>query len=160
MAGEIRVDAKDLLKVSKMAREFSPALKRELLKNLRAAGQVGADAAKESIQQMPSSGGDNRGLRNLIAAAVSVNTATTGKTASISIRVRRTAALEAIKAGGLAKAINTGNWSHPVFGNRKVWVKQTGVDFFEDKINAKKPEMLVLVKAAMDSAVAIVTKGV
>lgn len=171
MPNRVRVDASDLRKVSLIAKEFGPQLQKQLRKQLRAAGKVGADAVKADIHKMPSGSSSPRhvsvskrgqivekNLRDLIADAVTVNLATSGKRADLRIRIRKTPALQAIGAGGIAKAINTGRWRHPVYGNRNVWVSQTGIKFFDEPLNALKPEILVLVKKALDDAIAI-SKG-
>lgn len=170
MADGVRIDASDLRKVGKIARAFGPELTRQLKRNLRAAGVIGAAAAKESILAMPTKNpvdsgrhtvADERGsgsftLRELIAQAVTVNVSTT-RLPDVRIRVRRTPALQQIGAGGLAKAINTGQWKHPVFGDREVWVQQTGFEFFDKKIEEHREEMTALVAAALDEAAKVAT---
>ena len=152
MPNGVRVDASDLRKVAKIAKEFDPALRKALIKQLRAAGAIGAADVKEAIHEMPSQGKDDRSLRDLIAKAVTVNVATTGKRADIRIRVRKTPALQAIGAGGIAKAINKGRWRHPLFGNRDHWYTQTGYEFFDNRIERHREEMRALVKTALDEA--------
>ena len=170
MAG-VRVDASDLKKVARMAKEFSPELNRQLMRQLRSAGKLGAGAAKEGIQQMPTSQTSPRyvavskkgkivekHLRDLISDAITVNVATTARP-DVRIRVRRTPALNAIGAGGIAKAINKGKWRHPVYGNRNVWVDQTGTEFFDRRIQDLRPAMQAAVLKALNDARDAVTKG-
>lgn len=161
----IRVDASDLKKVARIAKEFSPELRKQLMKQLRASGQIGATVAKEQIRNMPSGSTSSRyvavskkgrivekHLRDLIADAVTVSVTTT-RSPDVRIRVRKTPALQAIGAGGIAKAINTGKWRHPVFGDREVWVYQKGVEFFDKPIQALRPKIEVAVKKALDDAI-------
>lgn len=163
----IRVDASDLRKAGRVAKAYGPELQKQLRKQLRVAGALGAKEAKSRILQMPSSSTSSRyvavskrgrivekNLRDLIAAAVSVNVAVANRP-DIRIRIRRTPALNAIGAGGIAKAINTGRWKHPVFGDREVWVQQKGIEFFDHRIEARREEMKILVKAALDDAARI-----
>jgi hypothetical protein len=154
MPDRIRVDASDLRKVAKIAKAFSPELQKQLRKQVRAAAGIGAKEVQSAIRDMPSKGEDDHDLRELIAKAVSVSF-TTGTRAQVSIRVRRSAALERIGAGGIAKAINLGRWRHPLFGNRDYWYTQTGFEFFEDRIQPKKPEMTALIRIALDDAARI-----
>jgi hypothetical protein len=157
MPDGVRVDASDLRKVGKIARTFGPELNRQLRKNIRAAAAIGANDAKQAIREMPSKGQDDHKLRELIASAVSISIVT-GKYADVRIRVRRTPALNAIGAGGIAKAINTGKWKHPVFGDREVWVAQKGFEFFDSRIERHREEMKVLVAAALDEAARIASE--
>jgi hypothetical protein len=169
MPNGVRVDASDLRKVAKIAKAYGPELQKQLRKQLRLAGKLGADAAKEGIREMPSNSDGTstryvavskrgrvveKNLRDLIADAVTVNVGVTNRP-DIRIRIRRTPALNDIGAGGIAKAINSGRWKHPVFGNRKVWVQQKGIEFFDHRIEARREEMKILVKAALDDAARI-----
>jgi hypothetical protein len=163
---DIYVDASDLRKVMKIAKTFSPALAKQLRKQLRAAGQMGADAAKSSIREMPVSGSSDNGLRDMIARATKVSI-TTSRNADVRIKVQKTKELIDYGAPGLAKAINTGRWKHPVFAakgtprydDKANWPEQQGDKFFDDRIQALAPQMQLMALAALEAALLEATKG-
>jgi hypothetical protein len=164
MPNGVRVDASDLRKVAKIAKEFKPELQKQLLKQLRAAGRVGVIESRKAIRQMPSktngethflikkTGVGRYSLRDLIAQATT-STVTVRNSPDVRIRVRKTPELTQIGAGGLPRAINEGRWRHPLFGDRDHWYDQTGFEFFDKPIESRREEMLVLVKKALDDTV-------
>ena len=163
---DIQLDARDLRKVMKMAKDFSPELGRQLRKQLRAAGQIGANVSKEAILAMPSKGEDEHALRQKIARAIKVSVVTSGSAnaADIRISVQRTAELNQAGLGGIAKAINKGRWRHPVYAKRdsaryknpKLWVNQSGPEFFDHRIEEVQPAMEALALEALKTTVDII----
>lgn len=53
-----------------------------------------------------------------------------------------------------------GGWRHPVFGNREVWVHQTGHPYFRSTINSRRGELDAGVQAAFETAgIKIMSEG-
>lgn len=50
-----------------------------------------------------------------------------------------------------------GGWKHPVFGNRKIWVKQVGNPYFRKTIFRRKDDVTSAVIDAMDEAAEKIT---
>jgi hypothetical protein len=47
---------------------------------------------------------------------------------------------------------NPSGWKHPVFGNRDVWVRQTGGPYFSSTVNRRRDDLTGAVIGAMDAA--------
>lgn len=121
------VDVSDLLALPKVLRAIDPAAKKELTRGLRALGRVIADDAKSKVRSIPSKGTESyhgvRGsIRALVANAIKV------KISGLNVKVVQE------KAGYPADAVSRlwelggkdsrTYWSHPLFGNRDVQIRQ------------------------------------
>lgn len=90
-------------------------------------------------------------LREAIAAAAGSSVSASEKKVALSFRVR---------AGQLPPSQrklprrwdNPSGWKHPVFGNRKVWVKQIGHPYFRTTISGSKDQVTASVVSAMTVA--------
>lgn len=80
-----------------------------------------------------------RGLRDTVANAVSAKTTVTARSASL--RVRAAQAKMPQDQRKLPRHLNRGAWKHPVFGNRRRWVRQTAPPaWFDDAGRTKGPQ--------------------
>lgn len=141
----IGVDTRDFATFVKALRKASPELRRELIVRLRGVGQVVADEAKARVEPY-------------------------SKSIPPSIRVRVSAATVSVVAGGtgvpmaglleLGSAKSRGDaetFSHPVFGNRNVWVKQSMHPYLGPAVRSK---IDVVEQAAVDALDAVVDEVV
>lgn len=95
-------------------------LRRELLRELRAAAVPARDAAREAILAWETKPPDDRGLRREIARNIRVRVRLSGKRIGVRVSVGK------VDGTNLPRRINKGVWRHPVFGNPDVWVTQAG----------------------------------
>lgn len=113
-------------------------IRREMIKGLRAAAKPGEQAAKASAMSLPANTGQSTGLRRRIASAIGIQVRTS-RNALVRIRVARR------KMGdqaSLPQRMNRpGQWRHPVYGNREMWVTQTSrAGWFDKPILATRPK--------------------
>jgi hypothetical protein len=129
--------------------DADPALKRELRRSMRTAAGPVVAAVRASILSMPSH--HDGSLR-----------AGTARTVSSSVGLTRTGArLDIVSAGRKMPAgedrlpgflDSAKGWSHPVFGNRDVWVRQHGKPaWFERPPAVAAPALRRAVQDAMDA---------
>jgi hypothetical protein len=172
------VDVRDYKELSRKAREAGPEIRREMMKRLRVAGKIGADAARLKIRAWPVSGGishkaggrAHRGLRSTLAARISVSAS--GR----NVVIRQGAGgITGQNSQDLPRDIDRGGWYHPVYGRGPASylraarptrgkrtipanlrataqgrVFQTGWPYFKSTIAAKRPEMLAEVSKVLD----------
>lgn len=123
---------RDLTRISRELRKMDD---RELLKRfrkeLRAAARPLVPAVRASIRSIPSSRPYTAGgLRGQMSRATGLEVKTTGKQASVIIRVDgrkmpvKAKALQAYMEGTKPK------WRHPVFGHLNTWVQQPAHPYF------------------------------
>jgi hypothetical protein len=98
---------------------------------LRIAGKPLVPAVRASIRRIPSKRPYSAaGLRGQMSKATNMQVKTTGRQASVIIRV------DGRKMPAKAKAVQSymegvkPRWRHPVFGNREVWVQQPAQPYF------------------------------
>lgn len=85
------------------------------------------------------------GLRMTIAASVGINVGLNPKAPYVKIRVNTGKLPE--NQRGLPKAIEKRFWRHPVYGNSKSWVQQSGQPFFYSTIERALPQIETKVAA-------------
>jgi hypothetical protein len=140
--GGFGIDTSDFRAVAKALRAAAPQTAKALRKNLRTAGLgVAAEARKKAGEHSKS-----------IPPTVKVRVAST--TVSI-VAGGQNAPLAALYEIG-NKGRNPGDFRHPVFGNRNVWVTQKGYPFLRPAALAARAELEVAVVAALDEAVRII----
>lgn len=120
-------------------------------KELRTASRPLVPAVRASIRQIPSKRPYRAdGLRGQMSRATGVQVKTTGKQASVIIRV------DGRKMPPKAKAIQSymeglkKPWRHPVYGNREVWVQQEPHPYFYKVMRAAGPRARLAVNRVMD----------
>lgn len=131
---ELTIDVTELQDLSKDLRRLSPSLQKGFLKQLGATGEVVAREARS-----------NAGFSTRIPASVKV------RRRGVQVRVQAGGAkaphAAALEHGGLA-----GQFRHPVFGNRAVWVDQAAHPFLEPALHsAIVPLELGIIRAVDDA---------
>ena len=137
--------------------EDGAVMRRELLRNLRAAVRPAVAEAKTSIMSAPAGGlrqslggGKQQGgsLRRAIARQVTTAISLTQRRAKVKVKVRKRnmprGFTNAPKAYGLA-----GGWRHPVIGTDR-WVAQIGKPgWFDQPLRSHRAQYRLAVQAAM-----------
>ena len=146
------IDTRDFRNVVKVLRKASPQSARELRKNLRSAGVIVAAKAKEIA------GEHSEKIPPTIKVRVSSTTVAVvagGKDAP-------TAGLfELGNTGGSksAAASRRGEFRHPVFGHREVWVKQEMHPFLAPAAESTAPEFTAKVEETLDGLAKLIVFG-
>jgi hypothetical protein len=152
MAARMEVSSPDLADLALAIRleENGAVMRRELLRNLRAAVKPAVTEAKSSIMSMPSGGLRQQGgsLRLAIARQVTTEVSLTTKRAKVRVKVRKRnmprGFVNAPKATQLAKG-----WRHPVIGTDR-WVSQIGKPgWFDHPLGSRRAQYRAAVQAAM-----------
>lgn len=137
----LSVDQRALADVARLLRSETDGktLRKELVKTLRATAEPAIRDAKASIQAMPSHGlSQGVPLRQEIAKRIKPVVRTSGARTGVSIRVGRTPNVRGFTHA--ARRLNKPQFRHKVYG-RDVWVVQRGKPgWFDDPIQARKPE--------------------
>lgn len=134
------------------AEEDGKELRKELAKNLRAALRPGAAEAKSSIMGM-SSGGLRTApaLRSSIARKIRPEVKLGGRWSGARVKAFKTRNVRNFP-NAPKRTNRASGWRHPVFGNREVWVDQTGkIDWFDDSFQGREGEYLAAVNEAMEN---------
>lgn len=155
MPGGFEIDSTDIKNLAKVLRKVSPTLGREMRRAVR-------EAARPVINDMRSEIGGNA----MTATGTGVHaydgpSGGGGITAKMqkNIRLRisggrvRIFVPAAGSIGKIAASIDAGKaWRHPVMGNRKAWVSQTGsaAGWFTDTAHAHYPQVRADVQDALD----------
>jgi len=126
------VDVSDLLALPKVLKAIDPAAKKELTRGLRAIGRLIADDAKSNVRSIPSKGSESYkdhggSIRALVASAIKV------KVSGLTVKVVQD------KVGYPADAVSRlwelggkdsrAYWSHPLFGNKDVKIRQASHNY-------------------------------
>src|SRR5947209_4575786 len=129
MVVELRVHDEDLKALARRLRQLEDGkqLRKDLVRGLREAVKPAVDAAKASIRSMPTSGRRHAGpgLRAGVARAVTVQVRTSGRSAGVRVRARKTPGLRGF-ANAPKRLNRQAGWRHPVMGDREAWVSQRG----------------------------------
>jgi hypothetical protein len=133
MAGRplVYIDTTELQRLQRDLKKFDPvaltALRREIKKISAQAVRAVQDKVQEDLPgQGPAEGFDTRAG---IAQGVSSKLSFAKKSAGVSI-IASPKHLPALHSGFLAAYNKRSQLRHPVFGNREVWVNQTGNPYF------------------------------
>jgi hypothetical protein len=123
---ELTVDQQQLAAIAKAMKADTAAkdLRRELLRNLKAAAAPAVKDAKSAIASMPSQGlTQGESLRQGIARQIKPVVRLTGQRTGVTIQVGRTPNLRGFGMAG--QRTNRKSFRHRVYG-RQVWVAQNG----------------------------------
>lgn len=133
------------------AEEDGKQLRRELAKNMRAALRPGAAEAKSSIMAMSSAGlRTGPALRSSIARKIRPEVKLGGRWSGARVKAFKTKNIRNFP-NAPKRTNRAGGWRHPVFGNRDVWVTQTGkIDWFDDAFKGREGEYRTAVEQAME----------
>lgn len=120
----------DLAKRLKAEGEGGKGLRKEMLRELRAAAKPLADDAKTAVKGLPTKPPEDTGLRRRTAGLVKVRTRTSGRRVGVRITVGK------LDGTNLPRRMNKGTWRHPVHGS-DTWVTQTiKPGWFDDTMRA------------------------
>jgi len=146
------VDVSDLLALPKVLRAIDPAAKKELTRGLRALGRVIADDAKSRVRSIPSQGTesyhDKHGsIRALVANAIKV------KISGLTVKVVQEKAGYPVDAVSrlweLGGKDSRSYWSHPLFGNKEVQIRQESHNYLMSSVLEHEDE----IKQAAEKAI-------
>lgn len=136
--------------------EDGAVMRREFVRNLRAAVVPAAEEAKASIMSMPSTGLRQSGgsLRESVARQVKTTVSLTTKQAKVKVRVQKRKFPRGFKNAPKALQL-PGGWRHPVVrrsgkGSPR-WVEQVGKPgWFDIPLRSHRERYRAAVKAAME----------
>ena len=117
---EAKIDISDFDRVLKDFKEFNPKLQKQMLKRLRAAGNIAVQASKQAIEEMPTKGVKHRAgtasLRRGVAQGLSAQTPTR-KGEFLGVKVTSRSAFLPENKRPVLKALNRKGerFRHPVF---------------------------------------------
>jgi hypothetical protein len=133
--------------------EDGKQLRKDLIKNIKAALKPSADEAKSSIKSMSSTGVRRGGLslRGEVARRVVVETRLSGRSVGARVRAKKTPRVRGFDSA--PKKLNRpGGWRHPWFGERAWWFPQMGKpDWFDGPMRAGKSRYRKGVLDAMEN---------
>ncbi|RMI92047.1 hypothetical protein BIU87_20820 [Streptomyces sp. ZS0098] len=124
----LELDPENLRRIARALRaeEDGKELRKELTKNMREALKPGAARAKSSIMSMASTTPhDGPALKTSIARKIRPEVRITGKFPGAKIKAFKTKNLRNFP-NAPKRTNRSSGWRHPVYGNREVWVQQTG----------------------------------
>lgn len=143
----------DLARRLKAEGEAGKGMRRELLKEIRAAAKPLAEDAKSAVKSLSAKPPEDTGLRRRVAAGVKVRTRTSGKNVGVRIVAGK------LDGTNLPRRLNKGSWRHPVFGS-DTWVTQTiQPGWFDETIRRGAPRVRVRVRAVMRRTATRITRG-
>jgi len=132
------------------AEEDGKALRKELTRNMREALKPGAVDAKAGIMSMssvlPHAG---PALRSTIARRIRPEARISGKFPGAKVKAFKTPNIRGF-ANAAKRTNRAGGWRHPLFGNREVWVQQSGkVKWFDRAFEGQRSNYEHAVKSAL-----------
>lgn len=145
MSIEVEVTGADKLhRVARQLREAARTdLRRELLQAFRKAGRALVDDEKRTVADLPVRGFPypgrrrrytgptvDKNLRANVAAATGLEVRLSGDDPAVRVKIAN-AKMPANQKRMHLKLNRDSGWRHPVLGNRYVWVKQQGQEWFE-----------------------------
>lgn len=178
MAGapEVKVELspESINQIRKMAKEAGPAIQRRVNKGLRVAGALGTEAAKKTVLGPPPPKADQRtktqrvlrmeqkfgrnhgstGLRAGIAKGTRVALGT-----KLGIRIVSSSRYLAKNQQGMNRVYRLKSFRHPVFGNKRAWANQHGLDWFYTPIRKVTTGMQAALLVSMRQAASDIAKG-
>lgn len=97
-------------------------------------------------------------LRQSIAAAAASQVSASDKKTALAFRIKAST-LPPSQRKLPRRWDKPSGWKHPVFGNRNIWVKQTGHPYFAPTISKNKSQVTTGVVSAMTAAAEKIVKG-
>lgn len=128
-------------------------LQRQLTREVRRVGDPALRAAQSGFRgisvQSSAGGGGSSGLRASVANATAIRIVKGG--ISIQVYPRRMDNRHRPWGRSLSYGLDgLGRWRHPVFGNRNVWVEQTGQEVFYRSLKRFESRWRAGIEKAMD----------
>lgn len=142
--------AAKLRAVAELLREaqVSGTVRKAIVKDLRAPATAVAARQRAAVRAL--SGAAPSEWKTHAAANVRVDMFINARSPGAGIRLRRSSSGPARRPGWM---LNRGEWRHPVFGNRDVWVTQRVTPGWFDRTGqAAKPEFLAAAAVALEKA--------
>jgi len=132
------------------AEEDGKQLRKELTRNMREALKPGAVRAKTSIMSMSSTTPhDGPALKTAIARKIRPEVRITGKFPGAKIKAFKTKNIRNFP-NAPKRTNRASGWRHPVYGNREVWVQQSGkVKWFDHAFEGERDTYRRAVQAAL-----------
>lgn len=132
------------------AEEDGKELRKELTRNMREALRPGAARAKASIMSMASATPhDGPALKSSIARKIRPEVRISGRFPGAKVKAFKTKNLRNFPNAPKRTNRQSG-WRHPVYGNREIWVQQTGkVKWFDRSFDGQRGEYEHAVKSAL-----------
>ncbi|MDX3047555.1 hypothetical protein PV378_13735 [Streptomyces scabiei] len=132
------------------AEEDGKELRKELTRNMREALKPGAAQAKSNIMSMASAtphGGP--ALKSSIGRKIRPEVRISGKFPGAKIKAFKTPNVRGF-ANAAKRTNRASGWRHPVYGNREVWIQQTGkVRWFDRAFEGQRNSYEHAVKSAL-----------
>ena len=150
----VHIDPQEWFRLKRELDRFDPAITRALRKRIRNAGDIAAQAVRDSLGNKPPEGGaDPAGFRLALAQATKVSVSFS-KTAA-GVKVRTSSSGLPIEQKPLLAAYNKKKMiRHPLFGDESQWFEQPGRPYFGTVIYKVMDKALAKeIRAALDEAV-------
>jgi len=150
---KVSVDTADWNRLYGTLKNFDPTLARSLRRNIRVAATVASDAVKAALRQATPEGSPSGPVREALISGTRVTVSFGVRSAGAKI----TTSGAKLPAGheAMLKLYNSGEWRHPVFGDRGNWVVEDGNPYFEKSIEEViSPSMYAEMSGALDEAIA------
>ncbi len=130
----IRIDLSSLKSFARVLQRVEPVVQREFFNGLSAAGELVAEEARKRA-----------GFSSRIPGSITVKR----RALAVKIQAGGDSAPDAapFEHGGIP-----GDFRHPVFGNREVWVSQRARPFLTPALEAKTDEAFEMIGTAVDVA--------
>ena len=141
MSDGVSIDTSSFAKFARGLRAAEPELKLELLREMKAAGEVVAIDARSRANSFPRTGDGTTRIADSIRVSVSGDT--------IKVVANKKKAPEARPIENKGKS---GTFRHPVGGNREVWVNQEAHPFLRPALLANRELVVAAVKRAVEKA--------
>lgn len=156
MAVEVKVDASDLQRFGRVLRQEADGkgLRRDLIREMRAAARPAVTSAKAAAVAIPSHGGPREGapLRQSVAQQVRSQIRLSGRSTGVQIKVKKRNMPRGFK--NAPQRLNRAQgWRHPVYGRRNnPWVTQTSgrPDWFDSTLRKQRDAVRARVHDAME----------
>lgn len=127
------------------------ALRRDLLREIRAAGRPLVPELQAAVRALPdvSPAAAEPSLRSAVAQQVAVGARLTGRATGLRVTVGTKKDPRGFRFAG-RKLNRRAGWRHPVFGDQDRWVTQAGRQWFEPTILARRDDVRRAVLAAVE----------
>lgn len=146
-------------------------LRKELLQAFRRAGESLVEDEKATVSSLPVRGypypgrrrrytgpSVSKGLRGKVAAATALKVTLSGDDPRVEVKVA-SAKLPADMKWLPRRLNNDKGWRHPVLGNRHVWVRQVGKEWFEPTGRKHFDDFAAEAQQALDRVAAQIAGG-
>lgn len=133
MPVELSLDEKKLVRLARAMKSEADgkALRKDFMKEFRAALNPTRNKARSAIRSMPSKGHAGLKLRSKVASKVMVQIKPSGKFPGAALRAKKTPNVR--KFRNAPKRLNQKSFSHPSIHDRRVRVRQVGKPGWFDK---------------------------